>query len=697
MGRSIVGRNWRRDDVLRTRFNALAASLTKTDRILTGRREVSVKMRHSSETGVSAPGFSDGRTVTIHRDLFENIGDPITLVQIVGLNYHELSHIELTPRNTTRFKKAVQAETMGIAFNALEDQRIETQFVALYGNAAKYFTEMVIQFFVKNDKTWALAHMLTHGRRFLPLEIREQFRARFALAGTKDAKRVEEIIDEYRLLDLSLVDSNSSLTTQALSLIREYDKIMKRAQNASGDEMPNPMGADEEGERGCGSSNESNPDRSTSRQAKAKAEEDTEEQDEVEENGEDGSGFWDDVPGEEGDEDEDEDDGRGSASDEEEDSDDEDGESGGDGDDESDEDDSGRGSDSGNEDDEYDEDDEDYDDDSSGSEGGEPGSSDGDDDSDDDSEESGEEGADGIGDGGHEPLTDNEMEDLLDDILNGVLESDQIQGDLRQMNNVINDPDAFDLDDEVVPSTFEAAEPRFIQAANAIEKELRRLYAEVEPGWKYGSDTGRLNVTRAMASDDFEDVFDEWDEGREHDAGIEAVLVVDTSGSMMGDEIRSACVALWILKRALDAVGATVSVMGFDETTTTLFRRHDKVNRSQVSMFPALGGDTCPAQSFRNARRILTQTDKPNKLFAILTDGGWSTNNPENGDTREDLETLIKSIPATTLFFGTGGIRSHLLSESFDFAQFVDHSDQMLPLVKNIVTHMLRNAARKVR
>jgi hypothetical protein len=681
--------NWVQDDRLRTRFAALGSSLTKTTRILTGRREVGVKMMTTMQTKLDVPGFSDGQTITIHRDKFRNIGDPITLVQIMGLTYHELSHIMMTPRNQHPLRAAVVSERLGYAFNALEDQRIETQFVATYRSAAKYFTEMVVEFLVGNQDTWELAHMLTHGRRFLPLEIREQFKNRFILDDV-DTKRLEEIINQYRLLNISTQYMSGSEVTEVMKLIREYDQLSKKAQTMAGKDAPNPMGADENGTQGCGSQSDGKPDENAGRTAARKAQEQTEEQDEVEEDGEDGSGFWDDVPDDEEDdeteEDEDDDEG-GSASgaaseDDEDEEDDEESSSGG-----SDASDESEGSAS------------DDDDDEAGDENGEGSSSDSDpsSSSEDDDEVDSDEGGDGVGGGDNDVLDDDEMQNLLDDITNALMSSEQVQGDLRQMHSAINDPDAFDLDDNLAAHTKQPAPSSLVSASENVVRELRKLYAEVEPGWKYGSDTGRLNVQRAMNSDDFDDVFDEWDEGREHDAGVEVVIALDTSYSMHGVEAQAASEALWVLKRAFDSVEATVSAMGFDSVTTALFKRHDKVPRSEVTYFDAEGGDTCPAQALRNARRILTQSEKPNKLFVIITDGQWSPTNFEQNGRVENLSALIKTIPATTMFLGIGRYGLNKYSSEFDIAQFVSHSNEVAPIIKFAVSHMLKNVIRKVR
>jgi hypothetical protein len=127
-----------------------------------------------------------------------------------------------------------------------------------------------------------------------------------------------------------------------------------------------------------------------------------------------------------------------------------------------------------------------------------------------------------------------------------------------------------------------------------------------------------------------------------------------------------------------------------------------------VRYFSANGGDTCPAQSFRNARRILSLSDKPNKLFIILTDGGWSTSNyeleadpsgrsggyggvPGMKAVPEDLPALIKSIPGTTVFVGLGyGGQRNGNAVNFDISKGISNATELAPFVKSVISHMLR-------
>jgi len=690
---------WKEEDRLRTRMNALASTFAKTDRILTGRRDVDVKMTSTRNTHVSAPGFSDGRTIYINTDLFDKLGSMTTLVRLLGLNYHELCHIIFTPRVGTVLREQLKAENLGLVFNILEDQRIESQFVALYGPSAKYFTEMVVKFFVENEKTWDMAHLYVHGRRFLPREVREEFSKRFC--GTDVQKReAEKLIMEFRRLDLASASSSyidDPINAQVIGICRKFRKILRAAANMSESGAPNPMHSiDESGRGGCADQHNGSPSESISQQAKERSDEEDERQDEEEANGEDGSGFWDDIEDDDDEEEDDDDldenknggDEDASASEsEDEDDDDEESSSSGEDHEDDEDDDASNGTDerSNNLDDE-----EDYDSDSPGDESGEGSTTDS---SDDDGDV--EQGSDAHGNGG-EPLDDGEFRSTLENILDAVESSAVVKNDIRQIEQAINDPDAFDLDEELQSAWKRNPEPHIVSAAIATEREFTRLHAELQPGWKYGSDIGRLNVQRAISSDDYDDIFDEWDEGREQEAGLEVVIALDVSGSMSGQNIVDACNALWVIKRACDQIDATVSVNSFGAQTRVLFRRGDKVDRGLVPYFDANEPDTCPGQSFRNARRILSQTKRPNRLFVIITDGRWSPYNREKpGSASEDLDELIRTIPGTKMLFGIGLASSNPYADRFDVVQDVKNASQIAPLMKVAISSMLKNAARR--
>lgn len=130
------------------RLRLLSSVFNKIDRIMLMDRKVGVNFVH--EPTNHKPGWSLYPNIFINAAQFQNLGNPRTLVQLLGLNYHELGHLMFTPRNTGSWI----GTDLHRAWNILEDQRMESFFTAQYQPAGKYFTEMVVRFMVDDEATW---------------------------------------------------------------------------------------------------------------------------------------------------------------------------------------------------------------------------------------------------------------------------------------------------------------------------------------------------------------------------------------------------------------------------------------------------------------------------------------------------------------------------------------------------------------
>lgn len=698
---------YRHLDRQRSRINALGTVFAKTDRILTGNREITVAIKAPKGVPSNAPAWSDGKNISINENLVKDLGEKGTLMTLLGLNYHELCHIIYTPRINSwgGLVSWVRNNGFHMTFNILEDQRIETLFTAIYSPARHYFVQMVLEHIMSDKKSWDHAHVLVHGRRYLPASIRKEFAAKWH--DPFSTAEVARIIDAYRTLDLS----ENQNTRTAMLLIQQLNKILKKMpqqdQNKLNDESSCQQQDAESGE----------PDKDSSSSASSKAKQNTKEQDEKEEKGEDGSGFWDDSEdekeenSEEGDEDED---GNGSGDDSDGKSDESESESS-----EKDDSDGNSNDESGSDDDseESRRDDDSDEDGDSGDDGEGEGDGKG------NNKESGsddevEKGGHGVGGGGS--MSTEELEDELDDILNAAANSEQTTEDVRQLHDAMNDPNNFDLD-AVSANTRLVPIPSHIRnASKRVGDEFRRLYAEMEPGWKYGSDEGRLNVNRAMYSEDGEEIWDEWDEGRQESAGLEVVIALDISVSMStyarsgnygyhsGTPIMAACQSVWVLKRSCEELGATVSVVGFGLGASTIIPRHEKAKLDKCVYVATLEGDTKPAEAMGIARWVLSQSSQPNKLFVIVTDGIWgptmsgaasrylggNTVSNTYGDWQSasvfQHTALLAEIPGTKVFLGIGQECQPEYVDKFDVVRTINNAEEIVPVVKAAIESMIR-------
>jgi len=185
-------------------LSAAATVLARTDRILSGRDEVTVGIQQLGP----APAWSDGSRILLRGDdwarTWGRSGYLPTLADVrrlMGLNYHELCHCMFTPREHTFVGREVRRLGLFPVFNLADDQRIETLFTALYRPAIPFFAQAVLDLIVNQDEAEPhLAWALLAGRRYLPKTVRAAARAAYTL----DADEWEALISEYLLLDWDL-------------------------------------------------------------------------------------------------------------------------------------------------------------------------------------------------------------------------------------------------------------------------------------------------------------------------------------------------------------------------------------------------------------------------------------------------------------------------------------------------------------
>ena len=174
------------------RLNAMCRVYEQADRVLTG-DPVTV---HVAPDG-PAPAWSDGASITINLDQIEDM-DLETLTQVTGLNYHELCHHLYTPRKGTTLVQHIIEQDHFQAFNILEDQRIETLFVARYPAVAPFLTATVARWLGRDEEDLPGNYLCIRGRTYLPVEIRQAFRDAFAFPEL--IPTIIDIVDKYRLL-----------------------------------------------------------------------------------------------------------------------------------------------------------------------------------------------------------------------------------------------------------------------------------------------------------------------------------------------------------------------------------------------------------------------------------------------------------------------------------------------------------------
>lgn len=163
--------------------------------------------------------------------------------------------------------------------------------------------------------------------------------------------------------------------------------------------------------------------------------------------------------------------------------------------------------------------------------------------------------------------------------------------------------------------------PKAVLAVRSFSRELELLKAKYDPQWNKRVDQGKLDVHRYAQGVDFDECFDEWDTGREDAVDIEAVILLDTSGSMWSNS-QGAFESMWAIKRSLDKIGASTTVLTFDDKQHMLYSSDERATTKYVSSY--LGGSTEPRKSIVQARSILATSNRAIKVFIPITDGWWS-------------------------------------------------------------------------
>lgn len=173
------------------------------------------------------------------------------LIAIRGVMQHEIGHLrfsvpfpELLKKGKFNEKKYTEND-MHLAWNLLEDQRMESLVVAAVPRIARYFTYLVMEYILQDPEKQATAYLLTAGRKYLPGDVVNATAAAFDAAmaqgkGIKDASVTwDGLVAKYK---------RASTSQKILDVVQEaldflYDVM---------DKLPQSGGIDDHGQMGRG-------------------------------------------------------------------------------------------------------------------------------------------------------------------------------------------------------------------------------------------------------------------------------------------------------------------------------------------------------------------------------------------------------------------------------------------------------------
>ena len=522
----------------------------------------------SVESGFEAPDtetWSDAENIWFNETKLGDLSDPEIALAVRGLSLSEIGHILLTPRLGSNLIKWVRGNKYERAFNMLEDQRTELFLATKYSNVKHWFTAVIAKRLMDKPQDIPYMFLSTHGRTFLPQQLRVAIRKAFA--NQSIVQEAASIIDAYTVLNLS----DSSHIPQAMDLIKRFHELVDNAfKDPAKDRYQTPHNGwneipdDDKGGKGAlmKSSEKSKPmnkagqDRIIDKIHKERGnqQQDSSGDEEGEEYDEPESG---DQPGDEPTDGDGDGDGKGD----------------GEGDD-------GKPNDSNTD---------------------KPGKSAGQ---------------------GNPNATNNVTQVAKAQYQNA---RDILREDIHDMVSQFNGESSLTSKHQVKPirSNYERTLPvpvDVISQVKSFTNQLELIRAEHDPGWKRRVSAGKLNVYRYMTGAEPDEVFDLWDEGREDVVDIETVILLDNSGSM-GWTIESAHDSMWAIKRAMDKIGASTTVLTFADDARMLYSANQKakVTKSYVGT----AGGTNPKQAIDYAKYVFANSERAIKILIIITDGEW--------------------------------------------------------------------------
>ena len=532
-------------------------TITKFSTTLTLRPiKVLVSSRADRDSYQEAPAWSSSDTIWFNEDSVKDLTDPKVIVALKGLSLHELSHILLTPRQGSNLVKEVQRLKVWRAFNSLEDQRIEMMMTKRFGNVSDWLAATIAEFLLKETDAWEVAYPLTHGRKYLPKQLRDQIAGMYE--NQQDVAAIGALIDEYITMNLT----DPANYGRAIVVITEYDALVNKL-GAHPDwqgygptpdgwrRVKDPAGHDQRKNGEWKSSSSKPMNKAEQKKLADRVQEEVDKDTSKGDGGAEKDGSGEGIEGKDG-------------------------------------------------------------------EGLEP-----------DGAPSDGTGGNGASDSGSDapPLDVGALaRDLIDKVM--VNKAKDIAQILKQFNGDIDlKKGNAKKPDKLYTSEF-PVEASAVQASRSFATELERLRAEFDPGWIRRTEQGKLNVQRYVTGCDVDEAFDEWDIGREDAVDIEAVILLDTSGSMQ-HMAKGAFQSMWALKRALDKVNASTTVVSFSHDAKIVYDSDERAG-SMMRAASAYGG-TDPDDAIGYAKNVLADSNRAIKICIALTDGYW------NGDAGDKM------------------------------------------------------------
>ena len=215
--------------------------------------------------------------------------------------------------------------------------------------------------------------------------------------------------------------------------------------------------------------------------------------------------------------------------------------------------------------------------------------------------------------------------------------------------------------------------------AHEVSDALLDLKDASEPGWVKRTDSGRLNIRRLINPNIGPDEwFDRYEPGQLDASELEAFLLLDVSGSMIGSTF-ALSEATWAIRHAVDDLEGSCTVVTFSSGHRVLSASSDRPDDRMFVLEP--WGGTQPKESLEAAYRAMVESQARNRLVVILTDGGWWNGSGKNSN--DKIIAAMRAAGMTTIIalYGDGsGEDAH----GCEFAGSIDDPLELARLFKRV-------------
>jgi hypothetical protein len=160
------------------------------------------------------------------------------------------------------------------------------------------------------------------------------------------------------------------------------------------------------------------------------------------------------------------------------------------------------------------------------------------------------------------------------------------------------------------------------KTATQFAKHLAEVKSLSDPYWDRRTSSGKLNVRNFIMERNLDEAFDQWDDSQSMSTDIEAVVLLDVSGSME-NMLTDAYNSMWSIKRALDSIEASTTVIQYGTFGVELYKADERAG-TKLKRTREGNGSTYPLGALRRAHDILTASPRAIKMLLIITDGDWA-------------------------------------------------------------------------